>query len=28
PYKVPEIAELDVTDINKPYLQWLIDSTI
>lgn len=27
PYKVPEIAELDVTDINKPYLQWLVDST-
>jgi periplasmic divalent cation tolerance protein len=27
PYKVPEIAELDVTDVNKPYLQWLIDST-
>ena len=27
PYKVPEIAELNVTDINKPYLQWLIDST-
>lgn len=27
PYKVPEIAELNITDINKPYLQWLIDST-
>ncbi|HXG14413.1 MAG TPA: divalent-cation tolerance protein CutA [Candidatus Nitrosotenuis sp.] len=27
PYKVPEIAELDVKDINKPYLQWLVDST-
>jgi periplasmic divalent cation tolerance protein len=27
PYKVPEIAELSVTDINKPYLQWLSDST-
>jgi len=27
PYKVPEIAELEVNDINKPYLQWLIDST-
>jgi periplasmic divalent cation tolerance protein len=27
PYKVPEIAELAVNDINKPYLQWLIDST-
>lgn len=28
PYDVPEIAELDVTSINKPYLKWLIDSTI
>jgi periplasmic divalent cation tolerance protein len=27
PYKVPEIAELSVIDINKPYLQWLVDST-
>ncbi|MGQ0771651.1 MAG: divalent-cation tolerance protein CutA [Nitrososphaerota archaeon] len=27
PYKVPEIAELSVRDINKPYLQWLVDST-
>ncbi len=27
PYKVPEIAELQVSDINKPYLQWLINST-
>ncbi len=28
PYQVPEIAELEVTDINKPYLQWLADSTV
>ena len=28
PYKVPEIAELALKDLNKPYLQWLIDSTI
>jgi periplasmic divalent cation tolerance protein len=28
PYKVPEIAEIDVTNINKPYLAWLADSTI
>lgn len=28
PYKVPEIAEIDITDINKPYLAWLADSTI
>lgn len=27
PYKVPEIAELRVLNINKPYLQWLINST-
>jgi len=28
PYKVPEIAELTLKDVNKPYLQWLVDSTI
>lgn len=27
PYEVPEIAELSVNDINKPYLKWLVDST-
>ena len=27
PYDVPEIAEIDVDSINKPYLDWLIDST-
>jgi periplasmic divalent cation tolerance protein len=27
PYDVPEIAEIDVTSINKPYLEWLINST-
>ena len=27
PYDVPEIAEIDVTSINKSYLDWLIDST-
>ena len=27
PYDVPEIAEIDVASINKPYLDWLIDST-
>jgi periplasmic divalent cation tolerance protein len=27
PYKVPEIAEFLITDINKQYLQWLVDST-
>ena len=28
PYDVPEIAEIDVTSINKSYLNWLMDSTI
>ena len=28
PYKVPEIAELTLKDLNKPYMHWLIDSTI
>lgn len=27
PYDVPEIAELAMTDINRPYLAWLIQST-
>jgi len=27
PYNVPEIAEVDVSTINKPYLNWLIEST-
>lgn len=27
PYDVPEIAEVDVSSINKAYLDWLIDST-
>ena len=27
PYDVPEIAEINVDSINKPYLDWLIDST-
>ena len=27
PYQVPEIAELTLADLNKPYLQWLADST-
>jgi len=28
PYDVPEIAEIDVTSINQPYLKWLVDSTL
>ncbi|NOJ27971.1 MAG: divalent-cation tolerance protein CutA [Nitrososphaera sp.] len=27
PYQVPEIAEIDVTGINKPYMEWLVRST-
>jgi periplasmic divalent cation tolerance protein len=27
PYDVPEIAEISVNSINRPYLDWLIDST-
>ena len=27
PYDVPEIAEIDINSINKPYLDWLVDST-
>ena len=27
PYKVPEIAEINITSINKFYLKWLIEST-
>ena len=27
PYKIPEIAEIDVHSINQPYLKWLIEST-
>lgn len=28
PYVVPEIAELDIKDINLPYLRWLVQSTV
>ncbi|MDH3676701.1 MAG: divalent-cation tolerance protein CutA [Nitrosopumilus sp.] len=27
PYDIPEIAEINVQSINKPYLEWLKDST-
>ncbi|MGY5148976.1 MAG: divalent-cation tolerance protein CutA [Candidatus Nitrosopumilus sp. bin_68KS] len=27
PYDVPEIIEIDISSINKSYLDWLIDST-
>lgn len=27
PYEVPEIAEIQINSINKPYLDWLVDST-
>jgi periplasmic divalent cation tolerance protein len=28
PYQVPEIIEIEISSINKPYLDWLLDSTI
>jgi len=28
PYKVPEIAEIDINSINKSYLSWLSESTL
>ena len=28
PYDVPEIIEVNPISINKPYLKWLVDSTI
>ena len=28
PYDIPEIAEIDITSINKPYLKWITDSTL
>ena len=28
PYDVPEIAEINPISINKPYLKWLVDSTV
>lgn len=27
PYEVPEIAEINITSINKSYLKWLVEST-
>ena len=27
PYEVPEIAEIDITTINKSYLKWMVEST-
>ena len=27
PYKVPEIAEINITSINKSYLNWILEST-
>jgi len=26
PYEVPEIAEIDVRSINRPYMRWIADS--
>jgi periplasmic divalent cation tolerance protein len=27
PYKVPEIAEIDIISINKSYLKWMVEFT-
>jgi len=27
PYKVPSIVELSPVDVNKPYLEWVLEST-
>jgi periplasmic divalent cation tolerance protein len=27
PYDIPEIAEINISSINQPYLKWLIEST-
>ena len=27
PYQIPEIAEINVTSLNQPYLKWLVEST-
>ncbi|MEO9295675.1 MAG: divalent-cation tolerance protein CutA [Nitrososphaera sp.] len=27
PYDVPEIIEVGISDVSKPYLSWLVDST-
>ena len=27
PYDIPEIAEITINSINKPYLDWIVDST-
>ena len=28
PYDVPEIVEINPISMNKPYLKWLVDSTV
>ena len=28
PYDVPEIIEINPISINKPYLKWIVDSTV
>lgn len=27
PFQVPEIAEIEIKNLNKPYLDWLVTST-
>lgn len=28
PYEVPEFLELQITDVNEPYLNWVLDSVL
>ncbi len=28
PYDIPEIVEINPISINKPYLKWIVDSTV
>ncbi len=28
PYEVPEIAEIEINSINKPYLKWMVNSIL
>ena len=28
PYEIPEIAEIDILSINKPYVKWLQESSV
>lgn len=28
PYTVPEVVEIDVLSVNKPYMQWLLNTSL